>query len=130
MARFGADVAYPASELEQRMPELLGGADDVHFCFGRDEEWDARLLRILGQMRAAERRGARAPVRLIDARLTLHEMRLIKSDDELATLRRAAEITAEAHVGAMRAARGGVKEHEIEALIDYTFRRHGGFSLR
>jgi Xaa-Pro aminopeptidase len=126
VARFGADAAFPAGELEARALELLGGVDDVHFCFGRDEEWDARVLHLLGRMRAAERRGARAPVRLVDARLTLHEMRLIKSPDEIATLRRAADITAEAHTGAMRAARGGVGEHEIEALIDYTFRRRGG----
>src|SRR4051812_23569520 len=126
VARFGADAAFPAGELEARVLELLGGVDDVHFCFGRDEEWDARVLRLLGKMRGAERRGARAPVRLVDARLTLHEMRLIKSHDEIATLRRAADITAEAHTGAMRAARGGVGEHEIEALIDYTFRRRGG----
>ena len=126
VARFGADVAYPIAELDARAPELLSGVDDVHFCFGRDEEWDARVMRILGKMRASERRGARAPVRLVDARLTLHEMRLIKSSDEITTLRRAADITAEAHTGAMRAARGGVKESEIEALIDYTFRRRGG----
>jgi Xaa-Pro aminopeptidase len=84
------------------------------------------VLRVLGRMRAGERRGRRAPVRLIDARLQLHEMRLIKSPAEIAELRRAAEITAEAHSNAMRAARAGVGEHEIEALIDYTFRRRGG----
>jgi Xaa-Pro aminopeptidase len=126
IARFGADAAFPTGELETRVPDLLAGVDDVHFCFGRDEEWDARVLRLLGKMRNAERRGVRAPVRLVDARLTLHEMRLIKSPDEIATLRRAADITAEAHTGAMRAARAGVGEHEIEALIDYTFRRRGG----
>ena len=123
---FGADAAFPIDELDAKLPELLAGVDDVHVAFGRDEDWDVRVLRVVGRMRAAERRGRRAPVRLVDARLTLHEMRLIKSDVELGFLRRAAEITAEAHTGAMRAARGGVGEHEIEALIDYTFRRRGG----
>jgi Xaa-Pro aminopeptidase len=123
--RFGADAAFPIAELESKLAELLGGADDLHLHFGRDPAWDARILALIDRMRAAERRGRRAPVRLIDARLTVHEMRLVKADAELGHLRRAAEITALAHVAAMRTARGGLGEQEIEALIDYTFRRHG-----
>jgi Xaa-Pro aminopeptidase len=126
VARFGANAAFPIAELEARLPEILAGVEEVHFGFGHDEDWDARVLRIIGRMRAAERRGPRAPVRLVDARLSLHEMRLIKSDVEQDQLRRAAAITAEAHTAAMRAAKAGVKESEIEALIDYTFRRCGG----
>jgi Xaa-Pro aminopeptidase len=104
----------------------VGGAEEIHYPFGREPELDAAVGRLLGRLRAAERRGRRAPVRLADARLTLHEMRLVKSPDEIATLRRAAAITAEAHVAAIRAARIGAGEHEIEAVIDYTFRRRGG----
>jgi len=126
VARFGADAAFPIAELDSKLPELLSGVDDLHLSFGRDEDWDVRVLRMLGRMRAAERRGARAPVRLVDARLSLHEMRLTKSPDEVTALRRAAAITAEAHIAAMQTARAGRGEHEIEALIDYTFRRRGG----
>jgi Xaa-Pro aminopeptidase len=125
-ANFGADAAFPTGELDARLPELLAGVDDLHFAFGADEDWDLRVLRILAQVRAGERRGRRAPVRLVHARLTVHEMRLIKSELEIGHLRRAAQITAEAHSAAMRSARAGVGEHEIEALIDYTFRRRGG----
>lgn len=125
LERFGADAAFAIAELDAKLPELLAGVDDLHFSFGRDEEWDTRMLRLVGRMRAAERRGTRAPVRFVDARLTLHEMRLIKSNAEIMTLRRAAAITAEAHTAAMRAARAGMAEHEVEALIDYTFRRRG-----
>jgi Xaa-Pro aminopeptidase len=69
----------------------------------------------------------RAPARIGDLRTTLHELRLIKDEDALARIRHAAEITCEAHTAAMRAARSGATEYQIEALIDYTFRRHGGF---
>ncbi len=98
----------------------------MHYPFGREPEQDAAVGRLLGKLRAGERRGRRAPVRLCDARLTLHEMRLFKSSEEIATLRQAAAITAEAHVAAMTTARAGGSEREIEALIDYTFRRRGG----
>ena len=84
------------------------------------------MSRALARLRAGERRGRRAPVRLVDARLSVHELRLVKSPDEVAVQRRAAAITAEAHTAAMRAARPGVNEGELEALIDYTFRRRGG----
>ena len=71
--------------------------------FGREPALDAAVARLLGRLRVAERRGTRAPLRLVDARLTLHEMRLIKSPEEVAIQRRAAEITAEAHIAAMLA---------------------------
>jgi Xaa-Pro aminopeptidase len=123
---YGADASFPVAELDDRLAELVMGAEEIHYPFGREPELDAAVARLLGRLRAAERRGRRAPVRLADARLTLHEMRLVKTPDEIAILRRAAAITAEAHTGAMRAARPGAGEHEIEAIIDYTFRRRGG----
>src|SRR6266540_2929040 len=122
----GADAAFPAQDLDDKLAEIVAGAEEIHYPFGRDPGLDGAVARLLGRLRSSERRGARAPVRLSDARLTLHEMRLLKSADEIAVLRRAAAITAEAHVAAMRAARDGAGEHEIAALIDYTFRRRGG----
>lgn len=124
---YGADAAFSAAELETKLPEVLAGAEEVHFPFGR-EPVEATVSRAVTRLRAAERRGRRAPVRLVDARLTIHELRLVKSPDEVAVLRRAAAITAEAHSAAMRAAKPGVNEGEIEALVDYTFRRRGGTS--
>jgi Xaa-Pro aminopeptidase len=123
---FGADAAFVAGELDVKLAEILGGATEIHFPFGREPTLDAAVARLLGRLRVAERRGTRAPVRLVDARLTLHEMRLIKSPQEVAVQRRAAEITAEAHIAAMLAAKSAAGEHEIEALVDYTFRKNGG----
>jgi Xaa-Pro aminopeptidase len=123
---YGADAAFPSTELETKLPEVLAGVDEVHYPFGREPTLDTLVTKTLARMRAAERRGRRAPSRLVDARLSVHELRLVKSFDEVAVQRRAAAITAEAHVAAMRAARAGVNEGEIEALIDYTFRRRGG----
>ena len=123
---YGAAAAFPATELDTKLPEILAGAEELHFPFGRDPALDATVSRALARLRAGERRGRRAPVRLVDARLTVHEQRLVKTADEVDVQRRAAAITAEAHTAAMRAARAGVNEGEIEALIDYTFRRRGG----
>ena len=123
---FGADAAFSSDELDDKLGDIVAGAEEIHYPFGREPEQDAAVGRLLGRLRAGERRGRRAPVRLVDARVTLHEMRLLKSPGEIATLRRAAEITAEAHMAAMLSARDGGSEREIEALVDYTFRKSGG----
>jgi Xaa-Pro aminopeptidase len=123
---FGADAAFPAADLDDKLAEILTGVEEIHFPFGREASLDAAVARLLGRLRVAERRGMRAPLRLVDARLSLHEMRLLKSPQEVGVQRRAAEITAEAHIAAMLAARGAANEHEIEALVDYTFRKNGG----
>ncbi|HMC95228.1 MAG TPA: aminopeptidase P N-terminal domain-containing protein [Polyangia bacterium] len=123
---FEADAAFSVDELDDKLAEIVAGAEEIHYPFGREPALDLAIARLLGRLRAGERRGRRAPVRLCEARLTLHEMRLLKSPDEVAVQRRAAAITAEAHIAAMSAARAGGSEREIEALIDYTFRRRGG----
>ncbi len=126
MATFGADAAYPASELAERLPDLIACATDLYYSLGDDPAFDAQLCGMLPALRKAERRRKWAPTRIVDPRSVLHEMRLIKQPEEVATLRRAAEITAEAHVAAMKLAAPGVFEHEVQAVVDYTFRRRGG----
>jgi Xaa-Pro aminopeptidase len=124
--KFGADHAVPVEDLAKELPKLLDGADEVQYIPGDDRAIDELILQALNELRAGERRGMRAPTRIGDLRKTLHEIRLIKDEDALEKMRRAAAITAEAHTAAMRGARAGVSETEIEALIDYTFRRRGG----
>lgn len=126
VARLGADRAFPTEALREKLAELCDGAEELHYSLGESREVDELVLGAVASLRAGERRGRRAPLRLVDLRATLHEMRLVKDETDLARLRRAVAITAEAHEAAMRAARDGVGEHELEALIDYTFRRRGG----
>jgi Xaa-Pro aminopeptidase len=126
VARYGADLALPIASVAAELPRLLDGADELFFIPGDDHALDQLVNGALVSLRGGERRGMRAPARITDLRTTLHEIRLIKDDAALDRLRRAAAVTGEAHVAAMRAARDGVHEYEIEALIDYTFRRHNG----
>ena len=73
----GADAAFPIADLDDKLADIVAGAEEIHYPFGREPELDAAVARLLGRLRAGERRGRRAPVRLADARLTLHEMRLV-----------------------------------------------------
>ena len=126
-AQVGADAAHPIGDLASKLLELLDGADEVWVQLGADKQFDSRVLTAVADLRARERRGTRAPRRFVDPRDLLHEQRLLKTEAELAILRRAAAITSEAHVAAMQSARPGVFEHQLEAEIEYVFRRRGAF---
>jgi Xaa-Pro aminopeptidase len=123
---FGADAAHPSEELRQQLPELLKKARRIFHVLGRDAELDARLVATLEDMRLRSRAGLVPASEIADPRAILHEMRLRKSAEEVDLLRRAVAISAEAHREAARIARGGTLELELEAVIDYTFRRRGG----
>ena len=82
--------------------------------------------RRMAQLRQGERRGMRAPRRIGDLRWTLHELRLIKDADASPSCAAPSRSLARRTPPRCAAARDGVNEYEIEALIDYTFRKHGG----
>jgi Xaa-Pro aminopeptidase len=125
-AVYGATEAYPVSDLDARLGTLVDGAGTVWFRLGAEAAWDARLGRVLNDLRARARTGAVAPQRIVDPGAVLHEMRLFKGDAEVAALRKAAEITAEAHLSAMRDGQPGRREYQVQAEIEYAFRRRGG----
>jgi len=124
--RYGADAAFPSAELPAKLWELVANTDELHFCLGLDPDMDLLISAALARLRKLEKRGKRPPNAVVDPRVALHELRLHKRPEELACLRKAAAITSEAHILAMGLGRPGVFEHEIEALIDYTFRKRGG----
>lgn len=123
--KFGFDEAHSITTLDARMPDLLANQPSLHYAPGADSAWDARVIGWLNTVREKVRLGVAAPASIIDVRAALDEMRLIKDDTELATMRRAATISAEAHRRAMQASRPGRYEYEIEAELLYAFRRGG-----
>ncbi|MEO8707097.1 MAG: Xaa-Pro aminopeptidase [Kofleriaceae bacterium] len=123
--RYGADIAYPAAELPTRLWDLIGNFDELHYSLGLDDEMDLLVGAALAKLRKSEKKGKRPPRAVIDPAVALHELRLHKRPEELSALRKAAAITSDAHVAAMAAGRPGVFEHELEALINYTFRKRG-----
>ena len=122
---FGADVAFPIDELPKKLPDYLGDVERIHYRLAQNDDADAKLFDCLNQLRRGARRGVAAPEAIIDSSVHLHEMRLRKSDAELATMRRAAEITKEAHLRAMQITRPGMHEYEIDAELLHVFRKHG-----
>ena len=122
---FGFDAAYSIDQLDRRIGRYLADRPCLHYLIGREPAWDVRVLGWLNDVRARARSGVRAPELLVDARGLLDELRLRKDAHELSRMRRAADISAAAHRRAMRAVAAGRHEYEIEAELQYEFRRHG-----
>ena len=122
---FGVDAAFPIGELEQRLPQYLIGAETLHYALGMSESRDRVMQEVMNAARALTRRSGKSPHTIADPGIVVHEMRSFKSPEEVETLRRAAAITRLGHVAAMRATRPGLHEYEIEALLEYEYRRGG-----
>ncbi len=119
---FGLDDAYPIDDLDEILPGLLEGRTRVYYHFGRDTEFDLKLIGWLNRVRAQVRQGAQPPHEFLELGHLLDEMRLFKSREELKLMRRAADISVRAHEAAMRAARPGIREYELQAEIERVFR--------
>ena len=97
----------------------------AYLPLGLNQPFETRLLALIRESAAMRPRLGTGPHTILDPREVLHEMRLFKRPEELATMRQAIAISKNAHEAAMRNARGGMMEWEIEALVDYQFRKHG-----
>jgi Xaa-Pro aminopeptidase len=132
-AALGVHEAFDVATLDEALPQRLANQSAVWFPFGLHAELQAQVERWLATVRGLARSGVICPSALRDLNPLLAEMRLIKDHTELATMRRAAEISAQAHARAMRwcaqrfhaAPQGSVREYEIEAELLHEFRRHG-----
>jgi Xaa-Pro aminopeptidase len=120
---FGFDQAHAISALDDEIARLLANAPALYYAL--DGKLDARVASWLSAVRAKSRTGVTAPAVMADLLPLLDEMRLLKDDSEQATMQRAADISAGAHIRAMRAARAGMHEYELEAELLYEFRRNG-----
>ena len=123
---YGADDAFPIADIDEILPGMLEQVDRVFYTMGNHPEFDQRLIGWVNHLRAQVRTGTHTPAEFVSLEHLLHDMRLVKSRAEIATMRRAAQISAGAHKRAMRACRPGLNEYEIEAEVLHEFHRNGG----
>ncbi|MFC4520697.1 aminopeptidase P N-terminal domain-containing protein [Cupriavidus pinatubonensis] len=128
-ATFGFDEAHSVEEIDAILPGLLANRAQLAYPLAASTRTDMQVRRWLDAVRMQGRAGVAAPSVAADIRTLLDEMRLIKDAGELATMRRAGEISAGAHVRAMQATRHGLREYHLEAELLYEFRRHGAQSV-
>lgn len=123
--QFGADVAFPIDDFSEHLAELLTGRKIIYTLLGAQSAFDNQLMSALQLLHAKVRSGIQAPFSLTDISPILHDMRLIKTADELALMQKAIDITGSGHVAAMKACRPGCYEYMLEAELSYQFQRQG-----
>ncbi|MXV06172.1 MULTISPECIES: aminopeptidase P N-terminal domain-containing protein [unclassified Xanthomonas] len=120
--RYGMDDAYPIDDLDEILPGLLEGRSRVYYHFGRDVDFDLKLIGWVKRVREQVRHGAQPPHEFLELGHLLHEQRLFKSRDEIALMQVAADLSVAGHRAAMRLARPGMHEYQLQAEIEREFR--------
>jgi len=122
---FGANESFPIVEFDEKLQEILDGANTLYYRLGVNRDLDDTIIRQITRMRSLNRKPIHPPTTIVDPATIVHEMRVVKNSEEVEIMQRAADIAAEAHCEAMKAVRPGMQEYEVEALIERVFRHHG-----
>jgi len=124
-SEYGASEAFTIDKLAEELPKLIANKKRLFYRLGIDRSFDDKVFAALDATRKRARFGVSWPTEIVDPGSILHEMRLFKGTEDLDTMKEAARITKDAHLRAMAAARPGLHEYEIEAILLETFRREG-----
>jgi Xaa-Pro aminopeptidase len=123
--RFGADDAFPISDLDEILPGLMENRERIYYAMGAQPEFDLKVVGWLQALKSqAPRQGKQPPQEMIALDHVLHDMRLYKSRAEAALMREAGRIAANAQVRAMRYTQPGRYEYEIAAELMHEYGRH------
>ena len=121
---YGMDEAYDIKEAESRLRDMLPDRDRIYHDLGRDPMFDQRLIGWLNEFRDTARKTFHAPEEIHALHDMLHDMRVYKSREELAVMRKSAKVAIEAHEIAMRTCVPGMNEADIHASLMHTFIRN------
>ena len=120
----GFDLAFDNTEIDERLPDLLAGYNQVFYPVGKSQKLDADVIDWIKTARSKDRHSS--PIDIADASSKIGNERLIKDEDEIEVMKKACQISAEAHVEAMKFVKPGMNEQELEAFYQYQFSKRGG----
>jgi Xaa-Pro aminopeptidase len=122
---YQADDSFPIDDIDDILPGLLENKERVFYTMGASPDFDQRLIGWVNRLRKQSRAGIHTPGEFVSLEHHLHDMRLYKSGHEIRAMRKAASISARAHVRAMQVCKPGMKEYQIEAELLHTFMKQG-----
>ena len=124
MKDYGFDLAYNNTEIDHRLPDLLAGHNQVFYPVGKSKTLDADIIEWIKSAKSKDRHSS--AIDIADASSKVGNQRLIKDEDEIEIMKKACQISAEAHVAAMKFVKPGLTEQEMEAFYQYEFSKRGG----
>ena len=125
---YGADDSFPIDDIDDILPGLLENKSRVFYTMGIHKEFDQRLIGWVNRLREQSRAGIHTPGEFVALEHHLHDMRLYKSSYEITRMRKAAKISAKAHIRAMKTCHPGMYEYQIEAELQHQFAIQGARS--
>ena len=128
-AKYGADEAYPINELDEHLIKYLTNADRIYYHMGRDRDFNNKIIAYWQRLLAGYQKRGSVPLAIESTKPITHPLRLVKSPDEIAMMRRAAAISAQAHNRAREFAEPGKYEYQVAAEIEHTFRLEGALGI-
>ena len=124
MKDYGFDLAFNNAEIDQRLPDLVAGHNQVFYPVGKSKTLDGDIIEWIKSAKSKDRHSS--AIDIADASSKVGNQRLIKDEDEIEIMKKACQISAEAHVEAMKFVKPGMTEQEIEAFYQYEFSKRGG----
>lgn len=123
--RYGADQAFEIGQLDEKIIELLAGRKEIFYPLGQNKNWDQKINEWVTQLQTHNRKNRPCLKSLSDITAMTHEMRIIKSRGEMELLKKAAQISAQAHIKLMQLCKPGLYEYQLEAAFDYEIKEKG-----
>tara|TARA_R110000868_G_scaffold380784_1_gene646862 strand:+ start:37446 stop:38756 length:1311 start_codon:yes stop_codon:yes gene_type:complete len=121
----GADESYAIEDIDEVILDLLAGKQRIYYHIASDPEMDTLVMQWTRDLQAKVRGGVGAPTEFVSLSSIVHEMRLIKSGAEQQLMHKAADIAVEAHKRAWQSTQPAMREYEVQAEIEYVFKKHG-----
>jgi len=125
MEQYGADDSFPIDDIDDILPGLLENKSRVFYTMGIHKDFDQRLIGWVNRLREQSRAGIHTPGEFVAMEHHLHDMRLYKSSFEITRMRKAAKISAKAHIRAMQTCKPNMNEYQIEAELQHQFGSQG-----
>lgn len=122
---YAADDSFPIDDIDDILPGLLENKEKVFYTMGVHSDFDQLVIKWVNRLRNQSRLGVHTPSEFVALDHLLHDMRLYKSAAEIKVMRKAAEISAQAHIRAMQFCKPGVYEYQLEAELLHDFMRQG-----
>lgn len=116
---FDADDSFPIEDLDDILPRMLEQCERVYYAMGCDPDLDHRMSEWIAKVRSRSRSGIQGPFEFVAVDHYLHDMRLYKSRSEIATMRKAARISAAAHRQLLKKCRPGLQEYQLQADFEH-----------
>ncbi|MBW4420674.1 MAG: aminopeptidase P N-terminal domain-containing protein [Myxacorys californica WJT36-NPBG1] len=124
---YGADEAYPITELTEKLPQYVEKADRIYYHMGRDRSFNDRIIALWQRCMATYEKKWIGPIAIEDPGPLLYPLRQVKSESELELMRKAVAIAAESHNLALQLRKPGMYEYELQAEMEHLFRLRGGW---